>query len=255
MEGAKSGTAGPASTATGLAKEPGTVARGLHRDKIADEDHDYQGMRLNKPYVNPFLNFLDTWVPRLVVYLIVGVTLLSLGLTWYAVLNQKGASALGALFLYTFTIGGFTAIFVFTTLAITNVGIGLGAKMMKAHLPEDRRYSRIIAASILPSFFAFLVLGIMLGAAVISKNDFHGLPTGMSIAAFLAALGFGLLVFIATSFFTFAFFFRLRLLESLVAYLFYVMFYVLGVITSQAILYGLRFVIGLVFGAANSVTK
>ena len=252
MEGAKSGTAGPAAaTASGLAKEPGTVARGLHRDKIADEDHDYQGMRLNKPYVNPFLNFLDTWVPRLVVYLIVGVTLLNLALTWYSGLNTEGAKAIGPLFLSTFVIGGFTAIFIFTTLAITNVGIGMGAKMMKANLPEDRRYSRIIAASILPSFFSFMIMMIMVGTAALMKHDI----STMTSTTALTGAGLGLLVFIATSIFTFAFFFRLRLLESLVTYLFYLMFYVLGVIVSMGILVGITFVIGLVFVAGSSVVK
>ena len=183
--------------------------------------------------------------------MIVGVTVLDVALVWFSGLNSEGAKAIGPLFLSTFMIGGFTAISVFTTLAITNAGIGMGAKMMKVNLPEDRRYSRIIAASILPSFFAFMVMVIMLGAAVMMQPKVSTLGTTTS----LTAAGLGLLAFIATSFFTFAFFFRLRMLESLVTYLFYLMFYVLGVIVSMGILVGILFVIGLVFVAGSSVVK
>jgi hypothetical protein len=233
MQGAM--TSGAAAPAKAGAKKPGAVSRGVQRESLADEDHDYRGFRLNKPYSQAFLNTVDTWVPKLAVFFIVGSLVLYFGLLWFSAISTSGASVIGRLVVITMALLLFWGIAIFTTLAITNKGIEIGAKIMKCELPEGR-YSRLMATLLLPCFASMVILLVGgVGAAGLFGSG------GAQLGAMLAVIGVAALAFVATSFFTFLFFFRLKWLEALVTYLFFGVSYFVGVVVSMAVLYGILY--------------
>jgi hypothetical protein len=241
--GAPRPAAAPRATSAPLPRE-------LRRKMAADRDVDSSGIRLLKPYENPFLNFLDTWIPKISFLLFLIWIGYALAVPWIERYKEpEFAPSIGKQIGMTFASMIFYTIALWIILWFTARGVRFAGKFMKFHTPEDMT-NRILAVLFLPFFLAYVIVTLIRSAAEAGDDNVRMAAVIALAIAFLISLA----AFIPVSFLTFWFFFRLKIKEALLGYPMMMIWFALGIAADIVLLVAIGFVISKLFGAARSFT-
>lgn len=213
---------------------PTTRTSGGTPRNASGEERDHAGVRANVGYTHPMLDFFDGFMPSAAFLLFAGIILVFLGLPHYASYRAFGAPS-GGMITALIKMNLMQILGCILTMGVifplTLLGVRLAGRIMKFESPE-KPFSRLLAVHLTSALPMLISLGLVyLGAS-------HDNQSARTLAALGAIfLLISVVLYFLLSYPTFLFFFRLKFLESLVAFPMMIGFFIVGSAAAALVLY------------------